>query len=221
MAYKKTTKYKGITRVDRDAGVHPDGRRITATHGYFVRVTWKGQTFRKFFSDSVHGDRLGALEAAKDWRIAMERELGKPRSERQVIGIPHTETGIVGIRKVVSGPWGHEGYEATWVKPDGTIGRTSYSIQKNGEREALRLAIAARKRGEEARRNSRFSGRSKRVARSAEPTAVTVPPSPPPALERAAEDWFDTLDPSRFEPPSFSLPSFGKPPLRLEDYDGS
>jgi hypothetical protein len=218
MAYKKTTKYKGITRVDRDAGVHPDGRRITATHGYFVRVTWKGQTFRKFFSDSVHGDRLGALDAAKDSRIPNEREIGKPRSERQVIGISHTETGIVGIRKVVSGPWGHEAYEATWVKPDGTIGRTSYSIQKNGEREALRLAIAARKRGEEVRRNSRFSGRPKRGARPAEPGAA--PPSPPPANERAG-DWFDNLDPSRFEPPSFSLPSFGKPPLRLEDYDGS
>jgi hypothetical protein len=218
MGYKKTTKYKGITRVDRNAGYHDDGRRIKATHGYFVRVTWKGQTYRKFFSDAVHGDRLGALEAAKDWRISKEREIGKPRSERQVIGIPHTTTGIVGIRKIVSGPWGHEAYEANWVNPDGSIGRTSYSIVKNGDREALKLALEARKRGEDARRNSRFSGRPKRMPRD---NALPIAPSPAPTRE-PADDWFDSVDASRFEPPSFSLPSFAAPPQpRLEDYDGT
>lgn len=217
MGYKKTTKYKGITRVDRAAGHHADGRRITATHGYFVRVTWKGQTFRKFFSDSVHGDRLGALEAAKDWRLAKEAEIGKPRSERQVFGQSHTETGIVGIRKVVSGPQGHETYEANWITENGTVGRTSYSIVKHGERKALKLAIAARERGENNRRNSVFTGRVRRKAAGA-------PSAPVPAEQREtprlAAEWPDHLDPALFEPPAFSLPIVERP-LRLEDYDGS
>jgi hypothetical protein len=40
-ARKKTTKYKGVMRIDRDAGRHSDGPRITATHGYMVRVFWR------------------------------------------------------------------------------------------------------------------------------------------------------------------------------------
>jgi hypothetical protein len=238
MGYKKTTKYKGITRVDREPGHHPDGRRITSTHGYFVRVTWKGETYRKFFSDSVYGDRLGALEAAKEWRIAKEKEIGKPRTERQVYGIANTDTGIIGIRRIVSGPWGHEAYEATWINADGTVGRTSYSITKNGERKALKLAIEARNRGEQERLNSRFPGTLKRRSRryleslatgqaappSEPPPAPAAPPkaAPRPALqERAQDEWPDTLDLARFEPPSFSLPSFGKKPLSLDDYDGT
>lgn len=196
MARQKTTRHKGVTRVDRDAGHHADGRRITATHGYFVRVTWKGETYRKFFSDSVHGDRLGALDAALQWRDAKEQEVGKPRSERIVVGIPHTETGIVGIRKIVSGPWGHEAYEANWVNEDGTIGRTSYSIVKHGQRKALRLAIAARNRHEAIRQMSKFTGRRKRRApnkprgaAAPEPPTFESLPGPAPLWPEGLEGW--------------------------------
>jgi hypothetical protein len=219
MPRQKTTKHKGITRVDRDAGHHPDGRRITATHGYFARVTWKGQTHRKFFSDSVYGDRLGALGAALEWRDAKEREVGKPRTERMVYGTSHTETGIIGIRKIVSGPWGHEAYEANWIKSDGTVGRTSYSITKNGKRKALKLAIEARNRGEANRRASKFAGRVRRKPQS-EPQATAEAPRQP-AHERALGDWPEHLDAARFEPPAFSLPSFGRKPLSFDDYDGT
>jgi len=219
MPRQKTTRHKGITRVDRDAGYHADGRRITATHGYFARVTWQGVTHRKFFSDSVHGDRLGALDAAREWRDAKEQEVGKPRTERMVFGTSHTETGIVGIRKIVSGPWGHEAYEANWVNEDGTIGRTSYSITKNGERKALRLAIAARNRHEAIRRTTKFEGRHQKKPSDQQP----IPPSIEhgrPTDRAAAPDRLAAIDPAQFEPPSFSLPSFGAPPLRLEDYEG-
>jgi hypothetical protein len=218
MARQKTTKHKGITRVDRDAGRHPDGRRITATHGFFVRVTWKGETFRKFFSDSVYGDRLGALDAARNWRDTKEIEVGKPRTERMVVGTPHSNTGIVGIRKIVSGPWGHEAYEANWVNEDGTIGRTSYSITKNGKRKALKLAIEARNRGESERRLTKFTGR---VRRRSQPRTPATPSQPPqPEQESDASEWPPHVDRARLEPPSFSLPSFSASRLHLEDYEG-
>jgi hypothetical protein len=220
MARQKTTKYKGITRVDRDAGRHDDGRRITATHGYFVRVTWKGETFRKFFSDSVHGDRLGALDAAREWRDVKERELGKPRTERMVVGTPHSNTGIVGIRKIVSGPWGHEAYEANWVNEDGTIGRTSYSINKNGKRKALRLALEARNRGESVRRLTKFADRPRRKSRFRAPAPAAAGRSPQPEHESGALDWPPQIDRSQLDPPAFSLPSFSNPQIRLEDYEG-
>ncbi|WP_129627701.1 AP2/ERF family transcription factor [Candidatus Oscillochloris fontis] len=135
----KTTKHKGITRID-----HPAKR----TFGYFVRVTWNKQRRSKFFSDSVHGDRLAALSAALDWRNEAERELGKPRTERQVIGVSRTSTGIVGVRRTVKD--GREVYEATW-RDGQRIRRTSYSIAKHGERRALALARRAREKFEKAR----------------------------------------------------------------------
>ncbi|WP_255604522.1 AP2 domain-containing protein [Oscillochloris sp. ZM17-4] len=135
----KTTKHKGITRID-----HPAKR----TFGYFVRVTWNKERRSKFFSDSVHGDRLAALGAALEWRNQAERELGKPRTERQVIGVSRTSTGIVGVRRTVKD--GREVYEATW-RDGNRIRRTSYSIAKHGERRALALARRAREKFEKAR----------------------------------------------------------------------
>lgn len=138
----KTTKHKGITRID-----HPTKR----TFGYFVRVTWNKQRRSKFFSDSVYGDRLAALAAAIEWRNATERELGKPRTERQVIGVARTSTGIVGVRRTIKD--GREVYEATW-RDGNRIRRTSYSIAKHGERRALALARRAREKYERQRQRT-------------------------------------------------------------------
>lgn len=138
----KTTRHKGITRID-----HPAKR----TFGYFVRVTWNKQRRSKFFSDSVYGDRLAALSAALEWRNKAEQELGKPRTERQVIGVSRTSTGIVGVRRTVKD--GREVYEATW-REGNRIRRTSYSIAKHGEKRALSLARRARERYERQRQRS-------------------------------------------------------------------
>lgn len=138
----KTTKHKGITRID-----HPAKR----TFGYFVRVTWNKQRRSKFFSDSVYGDRLAALGAALEWRNEIEKELGKPRTERQVIGVSRTSTGIVGVRRTVKD--GREVYEATW-RDGNRIKRTSYSIAKHGERRALALARRAREKFERQRQRT-------------------------------------------------------------------
>ncbi len=137
----KTTRHKNITRID-----HPPKR----TYGYFVRVRWKGQNRSRFFSDKKHGDRLAALTAAIEWRDATERELGKPRTDRLVIGEPRSSnTGVVGVRRRTEG---HTEYmEATWVNERGTLSRTRFSVARYGVKGALRRAQKAREQHERAR----------------------------------------------------------------------
>lgn len=145
-------KHKNLTRID-----HPAKR----THGYFVRVQWKGERRAKFFSDGVHGDRLAALDAALQWRNDTERELGKPRTDQIVIGTSRSNTGILGVRRRKEN--GTEYFEATWVagvtKSGRTkLGRTRYSIARHGEKRALRMAIKARDQHE----RERYSTKRKR-----------------------------------------------------------
>jgi AP2 domain len=141
----RTTKHKNITRID-----HPAKR----THGYNVRVAWKGEKYGKFFSDRIHGDRLAALDAAIAWRNKTEKTIGKPRSEHQVVGIhSRNNTGVVGVRKRQRG--NVEVYEATWIVRDEEGNRkrqtTCFSIARHGEKKAFRLALKARQQGERSR----------------------------------------------------------------------
>lgn len=142
----RTTRHKNITRID-----HP----AKHTFGYNVRVTWKGQKYGKFFSDSVYGDRLAALDAAIAWRDETERKIGKPRTEHQVVGWhSRNKTGVVGIRRRWRGS--AEIFEVTWMvrgdRPRKAV--TSYSITRHGEKKAFRLALRARQRGERLRWNA-------------------------------------------------------------------
>ncbi len=137
---KWTTKYKNITRVDHAP---------KNTYGYLVRIMWQDQRRAKFFSDRTYGDRLGALTAAIEWRNATEKELGKPRTERQVVGIFYSSNEEPGIRRLRKGNTEH--YQATWATAAGKQRRAQYSIAKHGEKRALQLARKARERGERAR----------------------------------------------------------------------
>lgn len=136
----KTTRYKGVTRID-----HPAKR----TFGYMVRVAWKGEIHQKFFSDKRCGDRLAALDAAIQWRDRTEQEIGKPRTERMVFGKPGGDNPAVGVSRRRENHT--EYYEATWLNTEGRVQRTRFSIAKHGERKALRLAMAARQRNERIR----------------------------------------------------------------------
>jgi hypothetical protein len=80
----RTTKHKNITRID-----HP----TKATHGYNVRIAWKGKKHGKFFSDRVYGNQLAALHAAITWRDKTEKKIGKPCSENQIVGFHSRNSG--------------------------------------------------------------------------------------------------------------------------------
>lgn len=141
----RTVAHKNITRID-----HPKKR----THGYFVRVAWKGERRSKFFSDKSYGDRLAALDAAIHWRNQVEREMGKPRTEHQVVGLsPRNKSGTIGVRRTMKA--GHPVYEVTWCPEPGVIRRTSVSIDRYGEKQALKKAKRIRKLHEKMRLLSR------------------------------------------------------------------
>ncbi len=128
----KTTKHKGITRID-----HPAKR----TFGYFVRVTWNKQRRSKFFADSVDGDRLAALGAAIDWRNEAERELGKPRTERQVIGVSRTDTGIVGVRRTVKDGRERGAGDGGWGTQDGGLLAIGYRLSAIAARATMARGV--------------------------------------------------------------------------------
>ncbi len=140
---KRTVKHKNITRID-----HPAKR----TYGYFVRIQWNGERRSKFFSDGVYGDRLAALAAALEWRDSTEAVMGKPRTERVVVGKIRSATGVPGVRRRKEG--NTEYYEATWVTTVGKQGRTRFSIARYGEKRALQKARKVRQQREKERHHT-------------------------------------------------------------------
>lgn len=136
----KSVKYKNLTRVER-----PERNM----YGYHVRLGWKGQVYQKWFSDTTYGDRLGALGAALDWRDAKERKLGKPRSEQTLIGMTASNTGLVGVARVTLK--GDAYYRALWRDAEGKMHRRWFSIERLGEKRAMRAAIQAHEQGMAAR----------------------------------------------------------------------
>ncbi|MDQ3812388.1 MAG: AP2 domain-containing protein [Armatimonadota bacterium] len=130
--------YKGISRIDS-----PNRN----THGWYVRVTFMGDNHAKFFSDSVHGDRDKALYHAVRYRNRMERELGKPRTNRTVATTnARNRSGVLGVKRIDKGPGG--AYEVTWSPRPNVVSRTSVSIAKWGEEEAFRRACEIRQQKE-------------------------------------------------------------------------
>jgi hypothetical protein len=134
--------YKSVSRIDQDK---------KALHGWYVRVTFKGQTHPKFFSDAQYGSRPDALTEAVAWRDATEYALGKPRTERVVVALSRrNQTGVIGVRrsrKAMTRDGQKMGpvYEVYWRPTPQTLQRTTVSITKYGEQEAFRRAYVLRK----------------------------------------------------------------------------
>ena len=70
------------------------------THGYNARVYLKGKMYSKLFSDAKWDGPEIARDEAIFWRDNKEKELGKPRTNRNVKGLRPTNTGIYGIKEV-------------------------------------------------------------------------------------------------------------------------
>lgn len=136
--------HKGISRIDQ---------LKKHTHGWYVRVRFNNTSRAKFFSDEAHGGEEKALEKAVAYRNRLERELGKPRTDRAVIASsPRNSTGVIGIQRTVKVARMKNGersysnvYEVTWSVTPGVLGRTSVSIDKHGDQEAFRRACAIRR----------------------------------------------------------------------------
>lgn len=131
-------KHKDVARIDQES---------KRTHGWYVRVRFYGKTHSKFFSDKKNGGRYSSLLAALAWRDKTERDLGKVRTDKHVVTVSNTSTGVVGVRlndKL------HR-YEVSWVNSEGRQGKTSVSILKHGKKKAFEIACETRKSKEAAR----------------------------------------------------------------------
>ncbi len=128
-------KHKDVARIDQEE---------KRTHGWYVRVRFKGKTHSKFFSDGKCGGRYSSLLAALAWRDETEKKIGKIRTDKHVVTVSNTTTGIVGVRfneKL-------NRYEVSWVNAVGRQGKTSVSVRRHGKKKAFQFACEIRKNKE-------------------------------------------------------------------------
>lgn len=131
-------KHKDIARIDQES---------KRTHGWYVRVRFMGKTHSKFFSDRKCGGRYSSLLSAISWRDKTEKKLGKVRTNKHMVTVSNSGTGVVGVRlndKL-------NRYEVSWVTDIGKQGKTSVSINKHGKKVAFEKACDIRKERESAR----------------------------------------------------------------------
>lgn len=131
-------KHKDIARIDQES---------KRTHGWYVRVRFLGKTHSKFFSDRKSGGRYSSLLSAISWRDKTEKKLGKVRTNKHMVTVSNSGTGVVGVRlndKL-------NRYEVSWVTHVGKQGKTSVSIAKHGKKAAFTRACSIRSEKEKAR----------------------------------------------------------------------
>lgn len=131
-------KQKDIARIDQDS---------KRTHGWYVRVRFQGTTHAKFFSDKKCGGQYSSLLSAIAWRDTTERRLGKIRTNKHLVTVSNSGTGVVGVRLNDS----FNRYEVSWVTEEGKQGKTSVSIRKHGKEGAFVRACSIRKEKERIR----------------------------------------------------------------------
>ena len=132
---KSISKQKDIARIDQES---------KRTHGWYVRLRYLGKVHSKFFSDKKNGDKESALLAAISWRNDTEKTIGKIRTDRHVVTVSNTKSGVVGVR--LNEKLGR--YEVSWVNLDGRQGKTSVSVKMHGKKKAFERACEIRKQKE-------------------------------------------------------------------------
>jgi hypothetical protein len=132
--------HKGVSRVDSEK---------RNSHGWLVRVRFKGESLSRFFTDSVYGGKEKSLRAAVRGRNELEREMGKPRTDRTlIVQAAQDTTGVPGVKLTMKE--GREVFEVTWCPRPNVVSRTSVSIAKYGAEAAFHRACRIRQSKERA-----------------------------------------------------------------------
>lgn len=139
--------YKGVSRID-----HPAKNMF----GWYVRVPFQGRIYSKFFNDNKHGGKEKALKKAVQYRNKIEREIGKPRTDRPVVtSNPKNRTGVLGVQRVVSirknkkaPPKEYVAYVVTWQPESGVLKREIIPVEPLGEEKAFQKAVKIRRQKE-------------------------------------------------------------------------
>ncbi len=123
----------------------------TGTHGWQVRLRQRGVKYGKFFADRLHGGIREAHKKAREWRDAIHRELSAVESAPRVCrSSPRNSSGGVGVSKIrVIAVNGAEYWFwlATWFPERGRRCCVKFPVKRHGDRQALRLAVEARREG--------------------------------------------------------------------------
>jgi hypothetical protein len=144
---RATSGHKGISRIDHEA---------KHTHGWYVRVCFDRKMYSKFFSDASNGGKEKALKKAVKHRNELEKQLGKPRTDRIiVVSNTRNSTGVIGVQRTLKVAKLKGGdtlagavYEVTWSPEPNILRKTSFSIEKYGEEGAFNKAVELRQKVE-------------------------------------------------------------------------
>lgn len=152
----KTSPNQNISRIDIEGASGTKG-----THGHQVRIMRKGKAVSKFFSDSHYGGKRKSLDAARKYRDSLVNKLGPADTGPHDDPSARNTSGIVGVRRreavrdTSKWTYYHYFWEASWTDENGERQKRNFSVNKYGEQEAKKKAIAARKRGIAAAKKAR------------------------------------------------------------------
>jgi hypothetical protein len=138
----------GITRMD-----HNHGGKLT--RGYNVRIQRSGKRYVQFFADGENGGEIKALEAAKEYRNKILKDIPSPtRADRSQIVRRKTSSGIVGVTLITTvdtrrkgKKYVYEFWKAWWSPQKGIRKVKIFSVNKYGSQQARQLAIKTRENG--------------------------------------------------------------------------
>lgn len=141
MSSRKDNPSYGISRVDIP------GKK---THGWQVRLQRQGWRYQKFFADGLHDGKENAFKAAQVMRDELVESLeGESRRERAERKTTRNSSGIVGVCRThaVKGGKRYPCWQASWSPEPGKRKCVKFFVSVHGEKEAKKLAIAAREAG--------------------------------------------------------------------------
>jgi len=126
-----------------DIGPDDDNPKRSQTHGWQVRVSFRGRRRTKFFADRKHGGREEALAEAVLYRDELLAERDALHEDGPVERRPQerSTSGVAGIRLAFKSETAY--IEANWVDGEGRS-VSSFSVDRWGLRKAVWQACKAR-----------------------------------------------------------------------------
>lgn len=125
-------------------------RDYAKSHGYWVRYQREGVRFQKSFADGSYVTREEALGAAEAYYEELKAAF-PPMGRREYSEVKRRvgSSGLVGVNRTNNIVKGHTYYywQARWSHSPGVQKWKRFSINRYGEEEAKRRAIAAREAG--------------------------------------------------------------------------
>ncbi len=149
---EKSPELQNIFRLDKGQMTGPATRG--ATHAWQVRFLRDKKHHSKTFSDSKFGSPEASLEAAKEFRDELFRELGiefGPGAHIISDTLPvNNKTGILGVNRAEALESNAEirvVWQTTFPVESGGVETASFNVKKFGEVGAMRLAVERRMEG--------------------------------------------------------------------------